>query len=291
MASFSRLYESFHPDPDKRGRQFERFVKWFLTVDPEWSTQVAQVWLWDEYPDRWGRDCGIDLVFKHRNGETWAVQAKCYSPEHEITKADIDKFLSESNRKGIDHRLLIATTDRIGANAKQVCEAQEKSVVRYHLSHFEDAAVDYPDSIDQLALGHRKPPPEPHPYQLKAIEEVCAGFQSADRGQLIMACGTGKTLVSMWVKERLAAKRTLVLVPSLGLLSQIVNDWTSASREQLRGLVCLLGSDSWEAGRGRDDHLRLGFLVSCHQRRVSDRDIPERKWLTAWCFRHTSPRP
>jgi hypothetical protein len=62
--------------------------------------------------------CGIDLVFKHKNGQTWAVQAKCYSPSYEITKPDVDKFLSESNRKEIDHRLLIATTDRLGANAK-----------------------------------------------------------------------------------------------------------------------------------------------------------------------------
>src|SRR5262245_3177570 len=76
-----------------RGRQFERFVKWFLTVDPEWSTQVSQVWLWDEYPNRWGRDCGIDLVFQHKNGQTWAVRAKCYSPSYEITKPDVDKFL------------------------------------------------------------------------------------------------------------------------------------------------------------------------------------------------------
>ena len=45
-----------------------------------------------------------------------------------------------------------------------------------------------------------------------------------------MACGTGKTLVSLWVKERLDAKRTLVLVPSLGLLSQILNEWTAQSR-------------------------------------------------------------
>ena len=95
--ALSRFYESFDPDRVKRGRQFERFIKWFLTVDPEWSTQVAQVWLWEEFPGRWGRDCGIDLVFKHRNDETWAVQAKCYSPDYEITKPDIDKSLSELN--------------------------------------------------------------------------------------------------------------------------------------------------------------------------------------------------
>jgi predicted helicase len=112
------------PTPTRGGKQFERFVKWFLTTEPEWSTQVDKVWLWDEYPGRWGRDCGIDLVFKHRNGQTWAVQAKCYSPAYEITKSDVDKFLSETNRKGIDHRLLIATTDRLGTNAKQVSSEQ-----------------------------------------------------------------------------------------------------------------------------------------------------------------------
>jgi hypothetical protein len=63
--------------------------------------------------------------------------------------------------KQINHRLLIATTDGIGANARQVLAAQEKSVVRYHLADFENATVDYPDSIERLAQGKRKPPPEP----------------------------------------------------------------------------------------------------------------------------------
>ena len=195
--------------------------------------------MWDDYPGRWGRDCGIDLVFRDKTGSVWAVQAKCYSPSYEITKPDVDKFLSKSNRKQINHRLLIATTDRIGANARQVLAAQEKSVVRYHLADFENAAVDYPDSIERLSVGKRKPPPEPYPYQIEAIENVISGFRTADRGQLVMACGTGKTFVCLWVKERLQAKRTLVLVPSLGLLSQILNDWTFAAREQFDALcVC-----------------------------------------------------
>jgi predicted helicase len=69
-------------------------------------------------------------VFKDKIGGTWAVQAKCYSPNYEITKSDVDKFLSESNRKEINHRLLIATTDRIGANAKQVLDGQDNFVNR-----------------------------------------------------------------------------------------------------------------------------------------------------------------
>jgi predicted helicase len=229
MAPFSDFLSTFDPDSGKRGKQFEHFVKWFLRNDPEWATQVDEVWLWNDYPGQWGRDCGVDLVFKDKNEKTWAVQAKCYSPNHEITKSDVDKFLSESNRKEIHHRLLIATTDRIGANARQVLDGQEKSVIRYHLSHFESTAVDYPDSIERLSVGKRKPPPEPRPHQIEAIDNVISGFQTTDRGQLVMACGTGKTFVCLWVKERLKAKTTLVLVPSLGLLSQILNDWTFAA--------------------------------------------------------------
>ena len=69
MATFSKFLRSIYRDGNE-GKQFERFVKWFLTHDPEWSTQVDKVWLWDEWPDRWGRDKGIDLIFKHRTGSS-----------------------------------------------------------------------------------------------------------------------------------------------------------------------------------------------------------------------------
>jgi predicted helicase len=49
---------------------------------------------------------------------------------------------------------------------------------------------------------------------------VRKGFESADRGQLIMACGTGTTLAALFINEEMGATRTLVLVPSLSLLKQ-----------------------------------------------------------------------
>jgi predicted helicase len=272
MASFSHFLATLDRDTRIRGTQFEHFVKWFLKNDPEWATQVDQVWLWNEYPGQWGRDCGIDLVFRDKTGASWAVQAKCYSPDYEITKSDVDKFLSESNRKTINHRLLIATTDRIGANARQVLDGQEKTVVRYHLTHFENAAIEYPDNIERLSTGKRKPPPEARPYQVEAINNVISGFQTADRGQLIMACGTGKTFVCLWVKEKLKAKRTLVLVPSLGLLSQILNDWTSAARDQFYALcVC---SDQTVNRKDEDEPISLvadlAFPVSNDVSEIAD---------------------
>ena len=266
--NFSNFYSSLDADPAKRGKQFEHFVKWFLKADPEWATQVDQIWLWEEWPERWGADCGIDLVFRHKNGECWAVQAKCYSPDYDITKHDIDKFLSESNRPLIKHRLLIATTDRIGGNAKQVCDGQEKPVIRFMFSDFEKAPLDYSTDFASLSQGKRKPRPTPndghHPHQPEAIDAVVRGLQTANRGQLIMACGTGKTYVTLWIKEHLAAQRTLVLVPSLGLLSQLLREWTFAATTPFEVLcVC---SDQTVGTKGNDEAIHsvadLAFPVT-----------------------------
>jgi len=270
MASFTDFFRSLDPDAGKRGKQFEHFVKWFLKNDPEWSTQVDQVWLWEEYPKNWGRDCGIDLVFRHKNGENWAVQAKCYAPTTSITKADVDSFISESNRDGIDKLLLIATTDLIGANAKQVCDAQDKKVTRYLLSHFDESSIEYPASLEDLPKAKPRDKPKPRAHQLEAIEAVATKFKDIDRGQLIMACGTGKTFTTLWIKEKLRVESTLVLLPSLGLLSQTLHEWTMAANEPFEVLcVC---SDESVGKKGSDEAVHsvndLAFPVTSHSNEI-----------------------
>ena len=149
MATFDEFYSSLDSDPGIRGKQFEKFVKWFLKNDPVWASQVKDIWLWDEHPKRseWGPDCGIDLVFEDIQNKTWAVQAKCVSPNNDIKKSEIDSFLSESSDSKIDGRLLIASTDGIGKNAQQVINRQEKQVVCFLLEQFRQSEIEYPSSI------------------------------------------------------------------------------------------------------------------------------------------------
>ena len=220
--------------------------------DPEWSTQVSHVWLWEEFPQRWGPDCGIDLVFKHKSGELWAVQAKCYSPKYDITKHDVDKFLSESNRNLISKRLLISTTDGIGINAVKVCDAQDKPVVRFLLSDFEKSNVEYPSNYEKLSSSKRKSPPSPREHQFEAIEAVSSGLKHSDRGQLIMACGTGKTFTTLWIKEKLNARKVLVLVPSLSLLAQTLREWTFAAKQPF-DVLCICSDQS--VGKRESDEI------------------------------------
>lgn len=71
----------------------------------------------------------------------------------------------------------------------------------------------------------------PRDYQERAISSVISGFEKYSRGQLILPCGAGKTLVSLWIKNRLQSRHTLVLVPSLSLLRQMKKEWAINSNE------------------------------------------------------------
>ena len=80
------------------GGDFERLCKWFLESAPRYRGQFDKVWLWKDWPERWGADAGIDIVARTRTGELWAIQAKAIHPDRAIPKREIDSFLSESNR-------------------------------------------------------------------------------------------------------------------------------------------------------------------------------------------------
>ena len=249
MNSFQELLNTFSENNKERGTQFEGLCKWFLENDPLYRAKLQQVWFWDEWPERWGPDCGIDLIAKDTEGKIWAIQAKCYQPANSVTKKDIDSFLSESTNGKIQNRLLIATTDRIGANAVNVINRQDEIVPvnQLMLSGLLEAPIEWPVSVDDLSTGRVKEKYTPKPYQRTAIDKVVT--QLDHRGQLIMACGTGKTLTALWIAEELGSNTTLVLLPSLLLLSKTLTEWLTHCNEPFAYLpVC---SDE-TAARGAD---------------------------------------
>jgi hypothetical protein len=150
MTTFSVFFESLATDPVQRRQQFQAFVRWFLKADPESAERIVDIWSWSEYPGRWSVESNIDLVFRQKNGELWAVLALSVSPDYEIVASDLDAFFKESNRAEIDRRLLIATTDRIDASTQKVCDTQEKKTIRFMRADFESANVSVPDSIETL---------------------------------------------------------------------------------------------------------------------------------------------
>jgi superfamily II DNA or RNA helicase len=90
-----------------------------------------------------------------------------------------------------------------------------------------------PSWVEEIA-----PDIKPREYQERAIEAIVAGFENHDRGQVIMACGTGKTLVAIWAAQRLAAQRILVTAPSIPLLAQLITEWGKHWCEPIFVVVC-----------------------------------------------------
>jgi superfamily II DNA or RNA helicase len=74
-------------------------------------------------------------------------------------------------------------------------------------------------------LAFEVPKKQPRDHQIEALAALVPVLREQDRVSAIMACGTGKTLVALWVVERFQAKQIIVLLPSLALLRQTLHEW------------------------------------------------------------------
>jgi len=61
---------------------------------------------------------------------------------------------------------------------------------------------------------------EPRDYQLIIIEKSVEYFQDSGKGLLIIPCGVGKTLISLWITQKLNSNTILIGVPNKLLLKQ-----------------------------------------------------------------------
>ena len=225
------------------GDRFERLIVQYLELDPIYAERFSHVWMWNEWPQK-GKigDVGIDIVAQERaTGEFCAIQCKFYLPNHTLSKEDIDSFFTAAGKKQFTSCMIVSTTDKWGKNAEHALANQSKPVTRLRVQDLDDSPIDW-SKFDlkrpqRLALRKRKTPRE---HQNAAIQDVVNGLAEADRGKLIMACGTGKTFTSLCIAERLAPKgHILFLVPSLSLLSQTLREWTAESSRRIHSLaVC-----------------------------------------------------
>ena len=79
------------------------------------------------------------------------------------------------------------------------------------------------------------------PHQREAMRSILKDLQSGNRAQMHMTCSSGKTLISARVKDRLGAKRTLILAPTIGLVCQLAIDFkqqANYSEDCVIALVC-----------------------------------------------------
>lgn len=251
LDKLTRLSASF----SQQGTAFERMMRTYLQTDPLYSDRFEKVFSWMEWPDRptRERDTGIDLVGIERDGGVCAIQCKFIPAGQSVSKPAIDSFLSASSREPFTSRLIIATTDHWNTNATNTLKDQRPPVQRLGLSDLLESPIDWskfdptiPDRLLRLSVRSLMS------HQRAAIDDVKKGFREADRGKLIMACGTGKTFTSLRLAEEVVGRggHVLFLVPSIALLSQALKEWT---RESEIPLQCLAVCSDTEVTRDSED--------------------------------------
>lgn len=221
----------------EKGDYFERLLRVFLENDDIQKQFYSKVVPFAEWAKTQGwskSDTGIDLVATLADGSGFAaIQCKFYAPNYSIQKPDIDSFISAASND-VFTRLVIADTTRreFGKNAKETLDNLSKDWNRISIDELEASRIDWSQFIrtGNVSLAPKK---QLRDHQREALHEVSEGLARADRGKLIMACGTGKTFTGLRIAEALAGKgkRVLFMVPSLALMSQTVREWKNDCQE------------------------------------------------------------
>jgi len=250
-------YRNLSQTEREKGTYFEKLILDYLTNEASYKDLYTKVWTYADWAREQGlneQDAGIDLVARTTTGEFHAVQCKLYAEDYTLQKGDIDSFFTASGKKSFSHRLIVSTTDKWSHHAEEALRDQQPPVTRLTLSDLEDSQIDWSRYQPNTTVAIR-PKKTPRPHQSHAIEAVRLALKTADRGKLIMACGTGKTFTSLRIAEEIAGRdaRVLFLVPSLSLLSQTLTEWTHESSVPLHSFAVCSDSDVGKKSSSDDD--------------------------------------
>lgn len=257
----NELTEATKTQRDK-GTQFEKLFANYLLTDPQYANRLSDVWLWSEWSHRWGIDDGIDIVARERDtGNYWAIQCKFFGLDRTIEKKDVNSFLATSGKQfttnegtfSFANRIIVTTTDKWSSMADKALANQTIPVEKLRFQDLADSPIDWSQfSLANIKGLKLKKKNDVRPDQQEAIDSVLSGFQRADRGKMIMACGTGKTFTSLRLMERQvpANGRVLFLAPSISLVGQSLRAWTAQAIDPFHAFVVC--SDN-KVGRDEED--------------------------------------
>ena len=221
----------------RAGKLFEYFTKLCFLHDSEFSEEYncKDIYLYDEIPTDLRQklklssvEHGIDLLIVDHDEQIIAVQCKFKNDETLKLNWNADKL---GNFFGFARNANLHCIFSNSSDITQVAQSLTENFKFFSYSHLQNISAATFEKMRTALIGEpikEIKKPTPHDYQQDAIDAVVNHFKENERGQLILPCGAGKTFTSLWIKEKLQATNTLVLVPSLALLRQIKSNWNEA---------------------------------------------------------------
>ena len=226
LSSFEEFEQRVNPIPleKDRGDIFEIFIEGYLATQP--ITQHAQHWVVGDIPlelrERFNlpRDgTGIDGIYKEGTGNYVAYQVK-YRQNHRLTFGEVSPFLGITEE--FSDRVIFTNATTLAKKA-EVRSRWFGGDIFNSLTPTDFKAIE--EWLRQKPASKPKATPDPN-YQTQVLADIKATLNDNARATVVMACGTGKTLVSLWATEQEKPKTVLVLLPSLLLLDATLKEWS-----------------------------------------------------------------
>lgn len=238
------------PEEQARGNAFEVFAEAYLATQRKHD--AAKVWPLASVPSRVlqalglaAQDYGVDGVFETALGHFNAYQVKFRTGRPALAWRELSTFMGLADSPRIRSRVLFTNCDDL---PPVLNERQGFFCIR-------GSDLDRLEAADFQAIGawladaaFVAPRKQPQPHQTEALDALLPSLETHDRVSAIMACGTGKTLVALWVAERRQASRILVLVPSLALLRQILHEWLRETSLPRLAYLCVCSDPTVKDG-------------------------------------------
>ncbi len=252
------------PEEKDRGDVFEIFIEGYLATQA--IAQSRQHWVVGSIPlelrERYklpNDGTGIDGIYEAHDGSHVAYQVK-YRQKPNLTYQEVAPFLGLTEQ--FSDRVIFTNASTLAHQA----------LPRTRWVSRQDFAALSPEALAEICGWiTEKPAPQPRAtpdprYQTQALEDIAKTLETNSRATVVMACGTGKTLVALWAVEQAKPKSVLVLLPSLSLVQQTVREWTRHTNLGSRFRFICVCSDDTVAGKRDSDALELdttdlGFRV------------------------------
>lgn len=232
----------------ERGDAFEIFAEAYLATLA--VNKAKQVWPGASVPHSLRKrlaltigDKGVDGVFETPLGKHHAYQVKFRTGRPSLTWDELSTFIGLADR--VDQRVLITNCDRFADVVKQ--RTGFYAITGNDLEKLEPKDLAAIRAWLEGARVERKPKTT-LPHQSDAIDNLLSALHEHNRATALMACGTGKTFVALWIAERMRVQNILVLVPSLALLRQTLHEWARETSWQSFAHLCVCSDPTVKAG-------------------------------------------
>ncbi|MDP2284933.1 MAG: Helicase associated domain protein [Pseudohongiella sp.] len=228
------------PSNKERGDAFEVFAEAYIATQK--ITLAKEIWPFEAIPLNQrkklsldtGRDMGVDGTYLTIDGELRAYQVKFRSNRPSLTWDELSTFMGLTDQ--VSQRILFTNCETLPSLMQD-----RSGFIAIRGSDLDRLTKDDLETIHQWLRNRpvKQPQKQPLLHQQEALAKISAGLSENARATVIMACGTGKSLVALWAAEQSKGETVLVLVPSLALVRQLLHEWLRETSWEQLSFLCV----------------------------------------------------